>query len=508
MRRYGTAILTLVMALLGAFPAGAAEYRTRLKVALTAQPPTLDTPMTVSQVALDVAQNVLETLYTRDRNFTPAPMLAKSCEVSDDKKTYTFHLREGVRFHNGKEMDADDVAASMNYWLNKSARARNLLGGSKFAPKDRYTVVLTLPQPTGDALSLMSAHANFPAIRPKASIEGATEKGVGDCTGTGPFIFREWKQDQYIHLVRNPDYQALNAKPSGFSGRKEALVDEIRYYFVPDAATRLAGLLSGEYDIADDIPTENYKELKAVKNLVVHTDPGGTLTLFLNVREGLLANPKMREAVNAALNTDEIMLASFADKDLYALHPGYMNPEGVWASTAGADRYNRNAPEKAASLLKQAGYADGAIHLLTTPDYDEMYKATLVLQNQLRKVGINAVVDAFDFPTLMEKKKNFKYWDLFITSNGYPTAPQQLLALNPDWAGANDPKLKEGVGRIRSAGTQNEANAAWNDLQGFMYDYLSSVVLGHYKEIAAVSEKVEGFVFWQAPILWNTRVRK
>ena len=84
-------------------------------VALTAQPPTFDAPMTVSQAALDVAQNFFETLYTQDEHFKPTPMLAKSCEISDDRKTYTFRLREDVLFHNGKEMDADDVAASMNY---------------------------------------------------------------------------------------------------------------------------------------------------------------------------------------------------------------------------------------------------------------------------------------------------------------------------------------------------------------------------------------------------------
>ena len=192
MNRLRTAMLMALVAALAAVPsaAWAAEYETKLKVALTAQPPTLDPPLTVSQAALDVAQNFFETLYTQDGNFNPTPMLAKSCEISDDRRTYTFRLREGVLFHNGEEMDADDVAASMNYWLEKSARARNLLGGSKFEAKDRYTVILTLQNPSGDVLSLMSAQANFPAIRPKDVIERATEKGVAEYVGTGRQIGR------------------------------------------------------------------------------------------------------------------------------------------------------------------------------------------------------------------------------------------------------------------------------------------------------------------------------
>lgn|GEM_PF-3009575 len=179
---------------------------------------------------------------------------------------------------------------------------------------------------------------------------------------------------------------------------------------------------------------------------------------------------------------------------------------GVWYSLTIATMTGIRNIDR--SFYEEAGYGGGEVHLLTTPDYDEMYKATLVVQEQLRQVGIDAKVDAYDFPTFMEKKKDFKNWDLFITSNAYQLTPQQLLVLNPEWAGANDPRLKEGVEKIRAAGNHDDAKKAWDELQGFLYDYLSSIALGQYKEIAAVSEKVEGFVFWQAPILWNTKVRK
>ena len=501
--------LMMLLVLAAALPASAAEYRKDLKAAVTAQPPTLDAPMTVSQVALDIAQNFYETLVTQDKNFRPAPMLAKSWEADGDMKVYTFYLREGVLFHDGHELVAEDAAASMNYWLQKSARARNLLGDAKFEAKDKYTLTLTLPQPAGDVLALMSAQANFPAIRTKAAIEAASEKGVTDYNGTGPFIFKEWKQDQYIHLVRNPNYKPRDEEPSGFSGRKEALVEDLWYYFVPDEATRISGLLSGQYDIIDDLPTESYEELKALKNIVLHTDLGGTLTLFFNVKEGPLAKFEMRKAVNTGLNLNDMMMGSFADPNLYTLDPNYMNPEGIWSSQAGKESYNVNDPERAKELLKAAGYAGQELHILGTPDYNEMYKASLVLQNQLSNLGIDAKLDAYDFPTFMERKKDFKNWDLFITSNAYQLTPPQLLILNPQWAGADDPRLKEGIGKIRSAKNPEDAKKAWDELQSFIYnDYLSSIAIGQYKELAATSDKVEGFLFWQAPILWNARVRK
>lgn len=181
------------------------EYADEMDIAVTAQPPTLDSAMTVSQVALDIAGNIYETLYTLNEDYEPTPMLAESVDVSEDGLTYTFHLREGVKFHNRNEMTSDDVVASMNRWLEKSSRAKTLLAGAKFETQDPYTTVLHLEKATSDVLIIMSAQANFPAIMPKEIIESAPAEGVTEYIGTGPFKFEEWKQDQFIHLVKNED---------------------------------------------------------------------------------------------------------------------------------------------------------------------------------------------------------------------------------------------------------------------------------------------------------------
>ena len=124
-------------------------------------------------------------------------------------------------------------------------------------------LILTHPHSDhiGEASDIIEAFEVDRLLIPKTDGEGypydrlkeaASEKGVTDYNGTGPFIFKEWKQDQYIHLVRNPNYKPRDEEPSGFSGRKEALVEDLWYYFVPDEATRISGLLSGQYDIIDE----------------------------------------------------------------------------------------------------------------------------------------------------------------------------------------------------------------------------------------------------------------
>ncbi|RUS46588.1 ABC transporter substrate-binding protein [Cohnella sp. AR92] len=489
--------------------ASAASYKDDLKVAVTAQPPTLDSATTASALALDIAGNIFETLFTLNENYEPTPVLAESYTKSDDGLTYTIKLRQGVKFHNGKELTSDDVVASMNRWLVTSSRAKALLEGANFSALDAGTVELKLAKPNPDVLVLLSAQAAFPAIFPKEVIDSAPAEGITDYIGTGPYKLQEWKQDQYIHLVRNEDYVSPEGEPSGFAGKKEAATPNLYYYFVPDNATRIAGVKSGEYDIADSIPTENFEELSADSGVNLSSYPGGTLTAFLNSSEGAFKNEKLRQAAVAALNADDILLASFANPDLYKLDPGYMNPSQTqWASTAGSEYYNQNDQEKAKQLLQEAGYNGEKIVLLTTPDYSEMYAATLVIQEELKQVGFNVDVLSSDFPTFLKTKDEHSKWNLMVTSNGYQLIPPQLLAVTQSWVGLDDAQVKASVATISSATDSAAAKAEWDKLQGYLYEHAYSAVIGHYNEVVATSKKVEGFSQFVGPVVWNAKVAK
>ncbi|MDU2544849.1 MAG: ABC transporter substrate-binding protein, partial [Finegoldia magna] len=126
---------------------GANNYKDTLNIAVTAQPPTLDPVMTASNLTLAISNNFYETLFTFDENYNQTPMLAESYTKNDNNTEFTFKLRKGIKFHNDKEMKADDVASSMNYWLTKSERAKNLIGEGKFEKVDDYTVKATFKQP-------------------------------------------------------------------------------------------------------------------------------------------------------------------------------------------------------------------------------------------------------------------------------------------------------------------------------------------------------------------------
>src|SRR5699024_4156119 len=159
----------------------------------------------------------------------PMRMLAETVEESDENTVLTFHFREGVTFHNGKQMYAEDVVESMNRWLERSGVASEAFGNASFEEVDEYTVVLELEESSSIALDVLASKEQFAAIMPKEVIDEADAEGVKDLIGTGPYEFVEWKHDQYFHFAKFDDYQSVDVPADGLGGKKEALVKDIYF---------------------------------------------------------------------------------------------------------------------------------------------------------------------------------------------------------------------------------------------------------------------------------------
>ena len=156
-------------------------------------------------------------------------------------------------------------------------------------------------------------------------------------------------------------------------------------------------------------------------------------------------------------------MASYGDADLYKLNAGWCNPDDAqWGTEAGSEYYNQNDVEKAKKLLSESSYNNEKIVLVTTPEYNEMYNATLVVQEQLKAAGFNAEVESYDFSTFMEHRADPKQFSMYITSNSYNMLPIQLSVLDKGWAGLDRPEISDGIKAIRSASSNEEAKAALN----------------------------------------------
>ena len=487
------------------------EVKDVMRVALTGQPPTIEPAMTAGSSTKQVAKHLYETLYTLNSNYQPVPMLAESYEMSEDGKKYTFKLREGVKFHNGKEMKSEDVVASMNRWIELSPSAKETFGEAQFESDGDYVVFVELAKTNSETLDVMASPKQFPGITTKEAVEAAGPDGVKEYIGTGPFKFDEWKQDQYIKYSKFEEYQPLDTPADGLSGKKEALVNELYFDIVTDASTRLAGIQTGEYDVSYSVPQDSYEQVKADPSIKTYMNLYGNLTLLYNKEGDTFADVNMRKAVNALIDSEEIMLGALTHPDLYELDNGYMHTtQKNWYTDAGKEEYNQANIDAAKEYLEKAGYNGEEIVIIGTRDYDYQYNAAVVLKEQLSKAGINARLDIYDWATLLEKERDPSNWDLLVIGVSTVTTPSQVLYLTYNQHGfTKDEKIASMLDEIRASTSIEDSQKLFSELQEYGWkEYVPVTNIGFHYDFITSSDKVEGLTIFDGPLLWNTKVLK
>lgn len=364
-----------------------------------------------------VGGEIYESLLRYDDKLRPMPSLAKSWEISSDGLTYTFHLQDNVKFHDGQPMTSADVLFSVKDFLPKTlAKHRNTMARveSVTAPDDK-TVVFKLKQPFEPFIRAMDYGA-MPII-PKHIYEGtdymtnpANEKPIG----TGPFKFVEWKKGSYIKLEKNKDYY-IKGKP---------YLDEVYYHIIPDAASRSVAYETGKVDVLPGGSVENFDvpRVSALPNTCV-TQKGWEFYsplswLWLNNRTAPMDNPKFRQAIMYALDRGFARDALWNGMGKVATGPF---SSGLPFYAQGGPEYPYD-PDKSKALLKEIGYNGKPLRLLPLP-YGETWQrwAEAVKQN-LADVGIPVEIEATDVAGWNQKVSNWDY-DLAFTylyQNGDP----------------------------------------------------------------------------------------
>jgi peptide/nickel transport system substrate-binding protein len=483
-----------------------------IHIAIDAQPPTLDPQISTTTATKEIARQVFETLLVLNPKYEVEPMLAESYEKSSDGLTYTFHLRKGVKFHNGKEMTAEDVVASMNRWLEKSTRAANSIGKGQFTEKDKYTVELKIEKPTIGVLDVIASTNQFAAIMPKEIIDKAPKDGITEIVGTGPFKFVEWKTDQYIKLTKYDDYKPVDAPSDGLAGKKEAFVDNLIFDVVTDSSTRLAGITTGQYQMAYQIPYDNFDQINSSTDIKPSLNLYGGVAFVFNKKQGPFTNEKLRQAVNTGINNNDVLMGAMGNKRFYRLDDGLMYKEQAkWYTDSGKDFYNQHDKEKAKELLKEAGYNGQEIRILATRDYEYIYNTAVVMKQQLEAIGIKAKIDVVDWATLTKKRTDPATWDAFITGFSPVSLPTQTLPLDPKYPGwPVDNKLQQYTEEIRTAASDKEALAKWQEMQEYSWkEYVPYIKIGDFFTFNAYRNKeIKGNGYFEGIILWNTYLTK
>lgn len=506
-----SALAALLFVVSGAF----AGIKSEIHVAINAEPGTYDLARTTATVAYQmVAGNVFEKLVGIDEKFNVVPELAQNLEVNEDYTKYTYKLRRGVLFHNEQEMKADDVVASMNRWL-ESGMVKMAVGPASFKRIDDYTVSIDLASPLMTFNQLVGTMHPAPIIVPKSVIDRADAKSgvISEYIGTGPYMVDEIAPNDYLQLKAFDKYQPYGTKEvcSGWVGYKEAKTPTVIFHFVGDSSTRVAGIQFGEYDLAIQLPFDSYEEFDGNEEFSVYKESQGELAMVYNKRRGIASNKLFRQAVNAALNCEDVMRAAYVREEFYKLTSSYIeDAQNFWYTEAGKEHYNAADADKAKKLLADAGYSGEPFHLVVSSQYVEFYNAAIVVERALKDIGINVKLEVVDWPTYLLKAKDPKAYDAFITGFSEWAMPRLIGYLNPAWNGwSDDPYLASLMEKLTHDTDSTEAKKAWEEAQDFCWrEYIPVSKLGNRYIYDVASTRMKGLIFFEGPHMWNVTVEE
>jgi len=465
-----------------------------LRVAIIGEPPSLDHHFPVGILASAIAQHLFEGLFTMDSNFRPIPLLAESYSVADNGRRVVIKLRRGVLFHNGKELTSEDVVASLNRMMKLEYHFRSFVvpNVAELRNPDRYTVEFSLKQPSSMLLPLLSLPLG---IYPKEVIDEAKEERIKRFIGTGPFEFVEWRPDRHIELKRFEKYVARQEAPNGYGGKRVAYVDRLRFIPVPDVSVRVAGIETGEYDIAEEISPDFYSRVKGNPNVqAMIMKPLNWPFINFNKKEGLFMNKKLRQAVAAALDLEPILAAAGGSREFYSLNPSIYQPEiKAWYTTAGKEYYNQKNPELARRLMAEAGYKGEPVRWLSTKQYDYIYNVGLTAKTQLEKVGFNMDLQVVEWAALVTRRTKPDLWEIFVTGNSLNPEPPLTLAWLGVWPGWwVDQRKDDLLAKFDLEAEHAKRFAVWEQLQKLIWEEVPIIKVGDLNGLAIAGAKVKG----------------
>ncbi len=460
----------------------------------------------------NIAMNIFESLMTRDENFSPILELADSMTESPDHLTYTFKLRQGIRFHNGKEMTSADVVASFDRYAKIGLYRSTLNNVDRWdAPDDKtFVIYLKTVQPTFlEALSSFSA----PIVIIPAEDKDDPPMQL-KTIGTGPWQLVDSVPGGYVKMKRYDGYKPNTnfEQKTGFGGYKQACFDTVTFRIVTEPQARVAGLKTGELHGVEDLPTKSLPDLKVDPHITIIPLQNWWIQIAQpNTSVPPTDNLMFRKAVQAVLDMDEIMDA--ASDDNYRLNVGFQYPNQAAYSDAGKETYNIKDPALAKKYLAQSGYKGEQVVLLTDKDYPAMYNSSLVMQQQMQAVGINAQLKVVDWPTSAQMAlKPDTGWNFFYTGWGTQPALGALAtmqffampgAVYMPKDNQGDPQAASLWTDMNTLPTPQGRNEAFAKMQKYVLDQVYAVPFGSLTKVQAVRSNVKGFVPFRIPRMSN-----
>jgi peptide/nickel transport system substrate-binding protein len=521
--RAGFIALLLTVALLLATSNARAEEQV-LQVSLNTELQILDPIYSTVNATRVFAYMVFDTLVSIDNEGRYHPQMVEGWTVSDDRLSYTFRLRDGLLWSDGTEVTADDCVASIRRWAKRESFGAQLIAATQaFRVIDKQHFELQLSRPFAFVIEALGKPGNVIPVMMPARLAGSLDisKPVPEVVGSGPFLFRrdEWRPNDRASFVRNPNYHPRSEPPDGLSGGKVVRLDRVDLVSMPDQATRVAALRTGEVDMLEVVPFDSIAILRRDPNITITSQHGieQMLTvLALNHLQPPFNNVLMRRALQAAIAQDEVMAGMGLPEDLYLSRclSIYMC-DSPNTTDAGAEVYRSAGIEQAKQLLQQAGYHNEPVVFLHASTSALLDPVGLITSDQMRRAGFNVDVRTSDFTTIDQRRRSRAPveqggWSVVpIVWNGIdlvnplsdPAVSYNCSETNPGWY--CDARMTELLRRYSASFDAAERKDLAAQIQAEFHDNVNYVIAGQFSAPRAYRSDLHGVIPFAFPVFWN-----
>lgn len=450
--------------------------------------------------------------------------MVESHTVSDDGLTYKFTLREGLTFHDGAPVTAEDVAASIRRWGERDGMGQVLMTfvESMSQGDAANEFVIQLKEPYGLVIdSLAKPSSNVPFIMPKRLADTPSTEPIPEQIGSGPF---KWVEDEFQPGVRAvyekfEEYVPRDEPPSFAAGGKNVLVDRVEWVVMADDQTALNALQAGEIDYWESPPSDLLPILEGNPDIEVRNlNALGYQTIMRpNALNAPMDDKRIRNAAIASVNQKDVLDALVGNPEYYSLCGAMFVCDTPLDTDVGSETLvEGNGMDKAKALLEEAGYDGTPIVIMHPTDVSTLRTQPVVVAQAMRDAGFTVDLQAMDWQTLVGRRASQAPideggWHLFMTNwvgadVFNPLVNNMVNGKGADggWFGWPDvPKLEELRIAYAKAGSTEEQQKLAEEIQQIAYEEGVYAPIGQYFVPTAWSSNLEGVLDAPAPLFWN-----
>jgi peptide/nickel transport system substrate-binding protein len=483
----------------------------------------IDPGITTAYITRDHGYMVYDTLLAEDANFKIQPQMAE-WKVSDDKLTYTFTLRDGLKWHDGTPVTAEDCVASLKRWGRNDGMGQKLMDfTASLEATDAKTITLKLKEPYGLVLESIGKPSSLvPFMMPKRLADTPPGQQIKEQIGSGPFKFVQAEFQPGVKAVyeKNKDYVPRKEPPSWTSGGKVVKVDRVEWITMADAQTAMNALQSGDIDFMENPSFDLIPMLKANPDLKMEVlNKLGYQTLGrMNFLYPPFDNVKVRRAALLAMNQKDVLDALVGNPEYYKVCGAIFVCDTPLATDVGSETLVKgNGMAEAKKQLAESGYDGTPVVLLAPGDVITLKAQPIVAAQLLRDAGFKVDVQATDWQTVVTRRASQKPpkeggWNIFFTNWVGADVVNPVINVsvggrgkNGGWFGwAEDAKVEAMRDAFARATSLEEQKKIAADVQKENYDQVIYIPLGQYVIPSAWRKSLTGVLDGPAtPVFWN-----